>query len=521
MSQIDTQPLHDEAAGQEQPRKTKVNYGKEFLAGLTVSFAALSLGAAFGDSSGRGPLKGVLSAGFLALITSGVGGTLVQCSGPTAPMTAVTVKVTEYASTDFAGDFPNNNPELFVNMTMILCAILMAIMGACQVGKLIVFVPNVVVSGFMNGIAIMIWIPKVQELFGLGKPQMTGNMAINVTLALLTTFLIFNIPKLTGRFCPAAKSFLPGTLVAIVLVTVFVVSCGGLGIQTVRTGEPINSFGEVGDLFKDNFPTEWSGSLIIAALPFACQLAMLGYIDTLLTSRIVDAKVVDMYPPEDRWRPTYKNLELLGQALGNAFCALFGGIPGAQATIRSVLILNEGAMTRMAGIAAGLFTIIEMGLFQSLVGKIPQCVLTGVLFKVGYDCFDWGPFLMYINTKILGKQHPGATDPSKANEPVVTHGAFVFILATAILNSQFALHIVVGASVLVYYVVDRFITKIPDLEAYSASTKDSACINNFDGEASPDVEAAQADGATRKTSAVERELSAASVHGQQDVKVLS
>merc|ERR1719478_1023608 len=136
-----------------------------------------------------------------------------------------------------------------MNMTIILCAVLMAIMGACQVGKLIVFVPNVVVSGFMNGIAIMIWIPKVQELFGLGKPQMTGNMAINVTLALVTTFLIFNIPKVTGRFCPAFKSFLPGTLLAIVFVTAFVVICGlcglesgeagtgGLGIQVVQTGE--------------------------------------------------------------------------------------------------------------------------------------------------------------------------------------------------------------------------------------------------------------------------------------------
>merc|ERR1712100_77581 len=83
---------------------------------------------------------------------------------------------------------------------------------------------------------------------------------------------------------------------------------------------------------------------------FACQLALLGYIDTLLTSRIVDAKGLDMYPPEERWRPTNKGLELIGQALGNGFCALFGGIPGAQATIRSVLILNEGAMTRLAGV---------------------------------------------------------------------------------------------------------------------------------------------------------------------------
>jgi SulP family sulfate permease len=486
MSRIDTQPLQDEAADQSQTQKTKVNYVKEFTAGLTVSFAALSLGAAFGDQSGRGPLKGVLSAGFLALITSLVGGTMVQCSGPTAPMTAVTVTITAYVASDFASDFPDANPDLWVNMTIILAAVMLAVMGACQVGRLIVYVPNVVISGFMNGIAIMIWVPKVQELVGVGKPQMTGNMAINIALAVLTTFLIFNIPKVTGKFCPQFKSFLPGTLIAIVLITAVVALCGGLGIQTVKTGDPIDSMSEVQALFTDNFPTEWSGPLIIKAIPFAAQLAMLGYIDTLLTSRIVDVKVVDMYPPEDRWRPTNKALELFGQALGNGFCALFGGIPGAQATIRSVLILNEGAVTRVAGIAAGLFTIIEMGLFQSLVALIPQCVLTGVLFKVGYDCFDWAPVILYVKTQILRQQHPGATDPSKAGEPVVTHGAMLFIVLTAIGNSFFALHIVVLSACAVYYIVDRLIIHVPDLEPYN--------VKDMDVEVSPDVEAAPADG---------------------------
>jgi len=503
-----------------QTRKTKVNYGKEFLAGLTVSFAALSLGAAFGDQSGRGPLKGVLSAGFLAVITSLVGGTMVQCSGPTAPMTAVTVTITDYTSTDFAADFPGSNPELFVNMTIILAAVLLAIMGACQVGRLIVFVPNVVISGFMNGIAIMIWIPKVQDLTGLGKDQMKGNMAINISLALLTTFLIFNIPKFTGKYCPQFKSFLPGTLIAIVLITAVVALCGGLGIQHVETGDTISSFEEVGALFTDNFPTEWSGPLVMKAIPFACQLAMLGYIDTLLTSRIVDVKVVDMYPAEDRWRPTNKGLELFGQALGNAFCALFGGIPGAQATIRSVLILNEGAMTRLAGVAAGLFTIIEMGLFQSLVKMIPQSVLTGVLFKVGYDCFDWGPVMIYIKTQILRKQHPGATDPKQASEPVVTHVAFLFIVATAIANSFFALHIVVLSACVVYYLVDKLVMHIPDLVPYNAGELKEIDVG-------PDVEAAPADGVgshaclpSRKASTVEREMSTASLHSQHKPNVL-
>jgi SulP family sulfate permease len=469
VSPVDTQPLHDVAV-EPQPRP-KVNYAKEFLAGLTVSFAAMSLGAAFGDQSGRGALKGVLSAGFLALITSIVGGTKVQCSGPTAPMTAVTVSITAYAAKDFVTDFPDNNPELFVNMTMIVAALMMSLMAMLQMGKLITYVPNVVISGFMNGIAVMVWIPQIQGLYGWGKPQMEGSLVINTVLAVLTTALIFGIPKLTGRFCPAYKSFFPGTLIAIVLVTGFVVACGGLGIQTVNTGTPITSFAEVKALFTDNAPTEWSGALIVKALPFAFQLAMLGFLDTLLTSRIVDTKVVDMYPEEQRWRGTYKNLELVGQALGNTFCALFGGIPGAQATIRSVLILNEGAMTQMAGVCAGLLTICEMAVLQNLVAKIPQCVLTGVLFKVGYDCFDWVPFLTYINTKILRKEHPGATDSSKVNDPVVTHAAFVIMMATCVANSFIPLHYVVISAVFIYYLADRFVISIPDLVPYNETEK--------------------------------------------------
>jgi len=327
-------------------------------------------------------------------------------------------------------------------------------------GGLIQHVPNVVISGFMNGIAVMVWVPQVQGLYGWGKPKMEGHWAINTVLALFTTFLIFNIPKVTGRYCPAYKSFLPGTLIAIVFVSLFVFVCGGLGIQTVKTGDPIASFGDAAALFTDNFPTEWSGALILKALPFSFQLAMLGFIDTLLTSRIVDEKVEKMHSPEQRWRPTYKNLELVGQAVGNSFCALFGGIPGAQATIRSVLILNEGAVTRMAGIFAGLLTIIEMAALQSLVSKIPQCVLTGVLFKVGYDCFDWEPFLTYIKTQIMGKEHPGG------RVPVVPHSNFVFIIATCVANSFVPLHIVVLSAVVLYLAVDKLVMKVPDLVAY-------------------------------------------------------
>merc|ERR1712151_423 len=130
------------------------------------------------------------------------------------------------------------------------------------------------------------------------------------------------------------------------------------------------------------------------------------------------------------------------------------------ATIRSVLILNEGAMTRFAGLFAGTLTIIEIAALQKIVALIPQCVLTGVLFKVGYDCFDWEPFLTYIKTQIMGKEHPGG------RVPVVPHSNFVFIIATCIANSFVPLHIVVLSAVVLYLVIDNLIMKVPDLVAY-------------------------------------------------------
>merc|ERR1712151_1344091 len=144
------------------------------------------------------------------------------------------------------------------------------------------------------------------------------------------------------------------------------------------------------------------------------------------------------------------------------------------ATIRSVLILNEGAMTRFAGLFAGTLTIIEIAALQRLVALIPQCVLTGVLFKVGYDCFDWVPFLTYIKTQILRREHPGATDSSKADDPVVTHAAFVIMMATCIANSFVPLHIVVISAVVIYFLVDRFVLKVPDLLPYSEHQKAEA-----------------------------------------------
>jgi SulP family sulfate permease len=191
------------------------------------------------------------------------------------------------------------------------------------------------------------------------------------------------------------------------------------------------------------------------ALPFAMQLMVLAYLDTLLTSLVVDRKYQFMHQTSETTRP---NKELAAQGVANASVALFGGIPGAQATIRSVLILNEGATMRIAGIMVGVFVLIEMLLFQDWIGLIPQAVFSGVLLKVGYDVFDWSPIMSYLRRR-AGDTGVGGVAQSNP----VTHWAMSFIVGTTLITVFVNLTAaVLLASVLFYLLRDR--TRLVDLD---------------------------------------------------------
>merc|ERR1712151_593168 len=185
------------------------------------------------------------------------------------------------------------------------------------------------------------------------------------------------------------------------------------------------------------------------------------YLDTLLTSLVMDQKVDEKYKEGERWRKTNQNFELMSQGIANGFCSLFGGLPGAQATIRSVLILNEGARTPLAGIMVGVFVIIEMIALQGLIGMIPSAVFSGVLLKVGYDVLDWVPAWMYIKTRLLGKPHPNG-----ANDVHVAHVDMLFIIGTTLVTVCVNLNVAVGVFTLLFYVA-RFAVEIPDMKTTS------------------------------------------------------
>jgi SulP family sulfate permease len=430
---------------------------KNLVAGLAVSFVAISLGAAFGILSTRGAFAGILSAGIIALITGLFGGTRIQTSGPTAPMTAVTVLLIAFAtSTGQHGllqAFPGADPAQFVNLVLVLCGGILLIAAACRLGRFIQFVPKVVISGFMSGIAILIWVDQTKKLFGIGgQERFDGPLAVNISVALAALAIAFAVPIVANRFFRRWRAYTPpGTLVAIAVVTISV-QFMAVDIQMVETENVENSVSAWVAVVQKNVPTDWTPQLVWLALPFAFQLAMLCYLDTLLTSLVMDKRMTERFGREER---TKQNQELAAQGAANAAVALVGGIPGAQATIRSVLILNEGATWRLAGAAVGVFVLIEMLIFQDYISTIPVAVFTGILFKVGYDVFDWEPCVIYVK-RLLGRRDPlGLID--------VGHREMFFIAGTAAVTLVADLNTAVIVFTVLFYAA-RLKFTVPDLE---------------------------------------------------------
>jgi SulP family sulfate permease len=183
--------------------------GKRFLgdvtAGLTVSFAAISLGAAFGAMSGRGAFAGMIGAAVIPIIASTFGGTRLQASGPTAPMTAVSALTVAFAY----DNFPDKAlAEQFITLVFIMNAVCLLVAGAVRLGKLISYVPNVVILGFMNGIALLIWKDQFVKVMAInGKPTMEGGIALNIILALITFGMIWNCVAFKKAQYPEANPF--------------------------------------------------------------------------------------------------------------------------------------------------------------------------------------------------------------------------------------------------------------------------------------------------------------------------
>ncbi len=410
----------------------------DLMGGITAGIVALPLALAFGVSSGLGPTAGLYGAIFISFFAAMFGGTNTQISGPTAPMTAVSMVIIASIIAVYDGSVEKALPAI---LTVFLLAGLMQIgLGFLGIGKYIRYIPYPVVSGFMTAIGVIIiitqilpalgyypkedkeWVspfkPQAEELIlenilreeagegilvledfeetikrshevtsdaiseeakTLAAKEASGVIGaikvlpralkninwLEVILTLITIVIIYGFKRITTA--------VPSTLVALLLVSgaAYAFGLDYRPIEKIPEGFPMPNL----EIF-----TEFKLSSVSPYIFTALTLALLGAIDSLLTSVVADNMTKTKHKP---------NKELVGQGIGNSIAALFGGLPGAGATIRTVVNINSGGKTRLSGMIAGVLLLIILLALGPVASQIPAAVLAGILITVGIAVMDY------------------------------------------------------------------------------------------------------------------------------------
>ncbi|MCY4573274.1 MAG: SulP family inorganic anion transporter [Gemmatimonadetes bacterium] len=338
----------------------------DLFGGVTSAVVALPVALAFGVASGLGAaagLYGAIGVGFFAAV---FGGTRTQISGPTGPMTiAMAVVITTHASTP---------GEAFA--VVVLGGLLQVLLGVFKMGRFVVYTPYVVISGFMSGVGIIIML--MQALPFLGVPSVMGGpvavlRALPGALANVdpSAAVLGSVALATAVLWPRRLTrYLPGLLVALLAGTVLSV----LWLPDVAV------IGEIPSGLP-GIQAEWPApAFLLGALQPALILAMLGSVDSLLTSLVADSMSGTRHNP---------NRELVGQGIGNMVTGLFGGLPGAGATMGTVTNIRAGGTTQVSGAIRALLVLGLMLGFGHLVEPVPHAVLAGIVIRVGWDIIDW------------------------------------------------------------------------------------------------------------------------------------
>ncbi len=410
----------------------------DLFGGITAGIVALPLALAFGVSSGLGPSAGLYGAIFISFFAALFGGTNTQISGPTAPMTAVSMVVIAGIVAINDGDVSKALPAI---LTIFLLAGLMQIgLGLIGIGKYIKYIPYPVVSGFMTAIGVIILVTQILPAVGyypkedqeyvsqfmadaeeeilenilreeagegilvledfeetikragkiteanmlkeastLAAKEASGVIGtfkvlsralkninwLELALALGTIIIIYGFKRITKA--------VPSTLVALLVVSGVAYGFGlpYRPIEEIPTGLPLPNL----EIF-----TGFSIGSITPYVFTALTLALLGAIDSLLTSVVADNMTQTKHKP---------NKELVGQGIGNSIAAVFGGIPGAGATIRTVVNINSGGKTRLSGMIAGVLLLVILLALGPVASQIPAAVLAGILVTVGIGVMDY------------------------------------------------------------------------------------------------------------------------------------
>ena len=356
------------------------SFKNDLLSGLTVALALVPEAVAFAFVAGVDPLVGLYAAFMVGLITACIGGRPGMISGVTGALAVVMVSLVADHGVEY----------LFI--TVVLMGLLQITAGVLKLGKFIRMVPYPVMLGFVNGLAIVIFLAQLGQFGEAGQAgwlhgTFMQDSIVDVAwlqgeqlymlfgLVLLTMFIIHFLPRLTKA--------LPSSLVAILVVTALVL---GLDLNTKVVGDIASISGGLPSFHVPVVPFNLETLFII--LPYAFILAAIGLIESLLTLRLIDEIT------ETRGRG---NRECIGQGVANTFTGFFGGMGGCAMIGQSMINVNSGGRGRLSGISAAVYLLLFILVGSTLIEQIPLAALIGVMFIVVIGTFEWSSF------RIVGK----------------------------------------------------------------------------------------------------------------------
>ncbi len=483
------------------------NLRGDLFGGITAGIVALPLALAFGVSSGMGPSAGLYGAIFISFFAALFGGTNTQISGPTAPMTAVSMVIIAGIVAIHDGSLEKALPAILI--VFLLAGLMQIGLGIIGIGKYIRYIPYPVVSGFMTAIGIIILITQILPAIGyypkedeefveqfkphaeeiildnilkeeagegilvledfeetikraqeiteadmlkeartLAKSEASGVIGafkvlpralkninwLELSLALATIIIIYGFKRIT--------TVIPSALVALIVVSGVAYGFGldYRPIDEIPGGFPVPNL----SIF-----TQFEISSVSPYIFTALTLALLGAIDSLLTSVVADNMTKTKHKP---------NKELVGQGIGNSIAAIFGGIPGAGATIRTVVNINAGGKTKLSGMIAGIMLLVIMMALAPVASQIPAAVLAGILVTVGIGVMD------YKGLKAI----PSMPKDIKLG-PLKLSSEVLIMLVVLVLSSVWNLVYAVGIGLVIASLM--FMKKMGDLTAERSDVK--------------------------------------------------
>ncbi|WP_430927968.1 SulP family inorganic anion transporter [Polaribacter marinivivus] len=349
------------------------NLKGDITGGLVAGVVALPLALAFGVQSGLGAIAGLYGAIAVGIFAAIFGGTKTQASGPTGPMTVVSAALVASAI-DITGSLQAAMPIIVA--TFLLGGIFQIVFGFLNIAGYVKYFPYPVVSGFMSGVGLIIIILQLFPFAGLSSakstwlvlqdlPRLFTDFNVNALLLGLLTVIIYYV-------FPYISKAIPSALVALVVASVasFFLNWDVPLIGEIPSGLPSL---QVDGIFSID------ASAYSLILEYAIVLAVLGSIDSLLTSVIADNMTKTKHN---------SNRELIGQGIGNAIAGILGGIPGAGATKGTVININSGGKTRLSGTIHGLFLLAVLLGLSKLAAYIPLSVLAGLLIPIAFKIID-------------------------------------------------------------------------------------------------------------------------------------